>query len=105
MANITEQVRRFARRLQRSVRCGACHLPRDPDRRLIAGPGVYICESCIALLATRESAADTVGRCSFCGRRDGPIAGTWPSLVICAACAELARGILTEDDQRSRPAT
>ena len=97
MANITERVRRFPR-------CRACRLPRGEGRRLIAGPDVYICESCIAL-ATRESAVDTAQRCSFCGRRDVPIAGAWPKLAICAPCIELARGILAEDDRRSPPAT
>ena len=97
MANITERVRRFPR-------CRACRLPRGEGRRLIAGPGVYICESCIAL-ATREPAADAAERCSFCGRRDVPIAGAWPKLAICAPCIELARGILAEDDRRSPPAT
>ena len=102
MANITERVRRFSGRIPC---CGACQLPRGADRRLIAGPGVYICESCIALLARRKSAAGTAERCSFCGRHDGPIAGAWPSLAICEPCGELARGILAEDDRRSRPAT
>ena len=100
MANTTERVRRFAHRFPR---CRACRLPSAEGRRLIAGPGVYICESCIALLATRESAAATAERCSFCGRRDVPIAGAWPSLAICAACLELAHGILAEDDRRLRP--
>ena len=98
MADITQRVRRVAR-------CRACHLPSGVDRRLIAGPGVHICESCIALLPTRESTADAAERCSFCWRRDVPIAGAWPSLAICAECAELARGVLAEDDRRSRPAT
>ena len=98
MASITERVRRFPR-------CRACRLPRGVNGRLIAGPGVYICESCIALLATRESATATAERCSFCGRRDVSIAGAWPSLAICTACLELARGVLAEEDRRSRPAT
>jgi hypothetical protein len=98
VADITQRVRRVAR-------CRACHLPGGVDRRLIAGPGVHICESCIALLASRESAAEAAERCSFCRRRDVPIAGAWPSLAICAECAELARGVLAEDDRRSRPAT
>jgi hypothetical protein len=102
VAHTTERVRRFAHRVPR---CRACRLPSAEGRRLIAGPGVYICESCIALLATRESAAATAQRCSFCRRRDVPIAGAWPSLAICAACLELARGVLAEEDQRSRPAT
>ena len=98
MANITERVRRFPR-------CRACHLPRGAGRRLIAGPGVYLCESCIALLATRETPPDTAERCSFCGRRDVPIAGAWPSLAICAPCIELSHSVLAEDDRQSRPAT
>ena len=98
MANITGRVGRVPR-------CRACRLPGAEGRRLIAGPSVYICEACLALPATRESVAGTAERCSFCGRRDVPIAGAWPSLAICAACAELARGVLAEDDQRSRPAT
>ena len=96
MANITERVRRVAR-------CRACHLPSSVDWRLIAGPGVHICELCIALLASRESTADAAERCSFCWRRHVPIAGAWPSLAICAACVELARGVLAEEDRRSRP--
>ena len=102
MANTTERVGRFAHRFPR---CRACRLPGAEGRRLIAGPGVYLCESCIALLATRESAAATAGRCSICRRRDVPIAGALPSLAICAACLELSSSMLAEDNRRSRPAT
>jgi hypothetical protein len=86
VTSITERVRRFPR-------CRACRLPGGVDRRLIAGPGVYICESCIAL-ARRGSSGDTAERCSFCGRRDVPIAGDWPSLAICAPCVDLSHSIL-----------
>jgi len=96
VANIPGRVRRFPR-------CRACHLPSAEGRRLIAGPGVYLCESCIALLATRASSADTAERCAFCGRRDVPIAGALPSLALCAACLELSHSILAEDDRQSRP--
>jgi hypothetical protein len=72
---------------------------------MIAGPGVYVCESCIGLLTTGESAAATAERCSFCGRRNVPIAGALPSLALCAACLELSCSILAEDDRRSTPAT
>ena len=95
MASIPERVRRFAR----LPRCSACRLPRGADRRLIAGPGVYLCESCIALIAHPESAIDTAERCSFCARRDVPIAGAWPSLAICTTCVELSCSILAEDDR------
>lgn len=98
MTSIAQRVRRFPR-------CRACRLPGGEDRRLISGPGVHICESCIALLGGGESAAAAAKRCSFCGRRDVQIAGAWPSLAICAACVDLARGVLAEDDRQSRPAT
>jgi hypothetical protein len=72
---------------------------------MIAGPSVYICESCIALLPSRESAAAAAERCSFCGRRDVPIAGGLPAFALCAACLEVSQNILAEDNRRSRPAT
>lgn len=105
MPGISERVRRLARRFQRPVRCSACHVPRATGRRLISGPGVYICESCIAAPPVPAGAGDPTVRCSFCGRRDLPIAGTWPEVAICARCVELSRAILAEDDRQSRPAT
>jgi hypothetical protein len=72
---------------------------------MIAGPGLYLCESCLTLLATRERDAGVAKRCSFCGRRNVPVAGAWSSVAICVGCVELARGILAEDDRPSRPAT
>ena len=102
MANASERVRRFADRVPR---CRSCRMPGAQGRRLVAGPGVYICESCIARIATGESIAHTAERCSFCGRRDVPIAGAGPSFALCATCIDLARGVLAEGDQPSRPAT
>ena len=102
MAHTTEQAPRFA---QRVPRCRACGLPGAEGRRLIAGPGVYVCESCVALLTTGASAATTAERCSLCRRRDVSIAGALPSLALCAACLGLSHSILAEDDRRSRAAT
>ena len=102
MANPTGRLRRSAHLVPR---CRACRLPGADGRRLIAGPGVYNCEACLALLATRASAAATAGRCSFCKRRDVPVAGASPSLALCGACLDLSRSILAEDDRRSRAAT
>jgi len=105
MAAIAERVRRLARRFQRPVRCSACHLPRSAGRRLISGPGVYICEACIAAAAGLIVAVDATTRCSFCGHRDASIVGTWSDVAICARCVELSRTVLAEDDRRSRPTT
>ena len=101
MGNTAERVPRFSHPFPR---CRACRLPSVEGRPLIAGPGIYVCESCIALLATRAPAA-TAERCSFCSRRDVRIAGALPSLVICATCLELSKSILAEDDQRSQHTT
>ena len=98
MGTITERVRRFARGLQRPIRCSACHLPRDVGRRVIAGPAVYICESCVAAAASHTVATPSSKGCSFCGRADIQIASAWPSVAICTSCVELARYILAEDD-------
>jgi ATP-dependent protease Clp ATPase subunit len=102
MAIATERSRNFAHRFPR---CRACRLPSAEGRRLIAGPGVYLCERCVALLATGESAVAPAERCSFCGRRDVPIAGALPSIALCAACIELSQSMLAEDNRPSRPAT
>ena len=34
---------------EKTVRCSFCGKPRDQVRRLIAGPGVYICDECVLL--------------------------------------------------------
>jgi len=51
VANATERARRFARRFPHGH---ACRLPSAEGRRLIAGPGVYICESCIARILAED---------------------------------------------------
>ena len=98
----------MANRAERAGRvpcCRACGLPSADGRRLIAGPGVHLCEACLARPAQQASAAGPADRCAFCRRRDVPIAGAWPSLIICASCAELARAALAEDSQRSGAST
>jgi ClpX C4-type zinc finger len=102
VTNSTERVRRFVPRVPR---CRACGMPSAEGRRMIAGPGVYLCGSCITLLSTQEPAAAPAAQCSFCRRRDVPIAGALPSVALCAACLELSQSILAEDDRRSRAAT
>ena len=33
----------------KNIRCSFCGLPQDNVRKIIAGPGVYICDECINL--------------------------------------------------------
>jgi hypothetical protein len=105
MAVIADRVRWIIGKFRRPIRCSACHLTRAKDRKLIAGPGVYICESCIAETARLNAPIDVTTPCSFCGRRDVTIAGAWPKLAICVNCVGLARAMLAGDDPRARPAT
>jgi hypothetical protein len=104
--------------------CSFCGRPRDVCAKLIAGPGVFICERCVAQ-ATRLSAEAPVegwsegsmrleppgseGRCSFCGKdaRQGVllVAGGLPGVPagkfgqgarICDECLDLCLEILAE---------
>lgn len=85
--------RRWRREHERylDLACGFCGRPQPKVRKLIAGPGVYICEACVelaegvlssgsatttplgALLAVPEQ--DSQARCSFCGKRRHQVAG------------------------------
>ena len=45
----------------KQLKCSFCGKPQDQVRRLVAGPGVYICDECIALcedIIREEFAAD-----------------------------------------------
>jgi hypothetical protein len=71
--------------------CSFCGVPREQLRRLIAGPGVFICEGCVDLARDvveqrREAANERTrlrppppgsprARCSFCGKKRGRTGG------------------------------
>lgn len=103
MAGISQRVRRFARRFQRPTCCSACQTPRGSGRRLISGPGVYICEVCVRE-ASSKTADTSPTRCSFC-QKDGRASAAWPDVAICPDCVDLAERIFSEDNRRSPPAT
>jgi hypothetical protein len=110
---------RLRRQLGQARRvCSFCRRSGIEAARLVAGPGVYICDRCTseaALLATHPDAKPdhaqlTVvppGRqgtaCSFCGKRPtGPdqlITG--PDASICNECLTLCREINAEDEPPS----
>jgi ClpX C4-type zinc finger len=71
--------------------CRFCGSPQHEVRKLIAGPGVYICEACVELaervLSSGSAATTPLGpmlavpaqdrqaRCRFCGKRRDQVAG------------------------------
>jgi hypothetical protein len=96
--------------------CSFCGEHQKQVRKLIAGPGVYVCNECIdrvhgvlaapgktvsTPIATLEqvSAADSDLQCSFCGKRSDQVT----TLVstgrqsICAECIDLCDEIISEE--------
>lgn len=91
--------------------CSFCGLPEDEVAKLIAGPGVFICDECVALahraadgtgpVETLRTRLDLVSKesklkCSFCGR-SGAKAGTMVAgqgLCICDDCLKLCDDVL-----------
>ena len=100
MTKVADQIHRFVERFRRPVVCSACHHPCSSDRRLISGPSVYICESCVSQAAAGLVPVQQSGLCSFCAHPDQPVVGSWPQLCICGECVRLAQGMLTRDRYR-----
>lgn len=103
--------------------CTFCGRSQRRARKLIAGPGVYICDVCVELAdgVCRSAAAgtppgpihaapeqDSGTRCRFCAKRRDHVTGmaAMPAApgdtfagpaAICAECLVLCNGILTEE--------
>jgi ClpX C4-type zinc finger len=103
MTIVADYVHRFTRRFHRSILCSACHLPRAADRRLLSGPSIYICESCVGAAAARRAPSEHSALCSFCAHPDRPVVGSWPELSVCGDCVELAQRVLADDSGSDPP--
>lgn len=94
-----------------NLACTFCGLPKDECAKLIAGPGVFICGECVALVhrvaeesqpvetsRTRLDLVPKVSRlaCSFCGKEARKVNTlvTGPGVRICKACLQLCDEIL-----------
>ena len=88
----------------------ACNFCNSATRRLIAGPGVYICSGCVEIaqevgsgrqqdpkVALKERVVDD-SKCSFCGKRPGQVryVVTAESTLICDECLDLCAEIIAE---------
>ena len=110
---------------QQQLSCTFCGKPQNKVRKLIAGPGVFICGGCVTL--ARHVIADAVtvttergpihvvpeqqprARCNFCGKQRDQVAGqaAIPILatgkapaghaVICDECLNLCDEIITDE--------
>ena len=109
---------------QHLLSCTFCGKPQDQVRKLIAGPGVYICDGCVALAASVIRSGDTAHtelgamdavpaertgvRCPFCGKDRGQVdrvaimpevmvERTSASAAICGECLALCDEIVIEE--------
>jgi hypothetical protein len=94
--------------------CSFCGRTAEQVKKLIAGPGVYICNRCISLASQAITADEPAGppgtaiapvaaeamteKCSFCGKRRYQVPGLAAahSARICAECLALCHEIITE---------
>ena len=118
--------RRWGRRRnpRPDLACTFCGRPQNKVRKLIAGPGVYICEGCVEaakrVISSGRAASTQLGsmtavpeqekraRCSFCGKHRDQASGlalrwadtggkTSATAAICAECLSLCDEIITEE--------
>ena len=98
-----------------SVQCSFCGADHTSARRLIAGPGVYVCDGCVVLAGrvvggdpaaeqewagTRAPWAEADGDgCSFCGKRQEQVTGMVAAAAfrICRECLDLCDEIIAEE--------
>ncbi len=120
--------RRWARRRDTRpdplLACTFCGSPQNKVRKLIAGPGAYICDGCVeaaeTVIGSGQAASTQAGlitavpgqekqaRCSFCGKYRPTVAGLAKvsaenmdqapaSATICTECLELCDEINREE--------
>jgi len=102
--------------------CSFCGKSQGQVRKLIAGPGVYICDGCVGLaegvISSEEAARTEYGRvtacpeqaqrmlCSFCGKIRGQVTGMALAppgpqrkipAAICQECLDLCDEIIAEE--------
>jgi hypothetical protein len=117
--------RRWGRRRQLppDLACSFCGRPQRKTRKLVAGPGIYICEKCVetaeTVIRSGKAAETALGplqsvpgdmsrqRCGFCGKFRHQVTGLAASIgnpagkppgdaAICAECLILCREIHSE---------
>jgi hypothetical protein len=89
------------------LECSFCGTGQEETRKLIAGPGVYICYACIEIAGSSARGKVAVGRfrhdriagCNFCGKTPTLkfVFASTDTHAICSECLDLCDEILAED--------
>jgi hypothetical protein len=94
------------RNATRDLVCTWCDRPASEVSKLIAGPNVFICESCIETaeramhgapgVGLKRAASKPAGRCAFCRRRGSRqrVMIKGPAADVCDECLRICREIL-----------
>jgi hypothetical protein len=108
-------IRRGGRDPGTMLKCSFCGKHQKQVKKLIAGPGVYICNECIEVtgrvIAVGEAAATPLSavkplgedaaaaKCSFCGKRRHQVTGLAAAAggTICTECLGLCNEIIAEE--------
>ena len=120
---ITQAATASVRRYPAELACRFCGARQRAVRKLIAGPGVYICDGCVGraggVIRSGRAAVtqlgsvrlmpeqDQVARCSFCGKYRDQVAGLAAMSAesgdeisgpaICVECLSLCEEIIVEE--------
>jgi ATP-dependent protease Clp ATPase subunit len=81
------------------LHCSFCGRAQQQVAKLIAGPGVYVCDGCVAQARGWPPLRAPGRGCSFCGTwrpEEGRVRGRGP-VVICDDCLELCADIIAEE--------
>ena len=81
------------------LHCSFCEASRRQRRKLVAGPGVYICHRCVTLARSWPPVPHPGRTCSFCGSWS-PAQGrvvAHGAATICAQCLDLCDEIIAEE--------
>jgi ATP-dependent protease Clp ATPase subunit len=81
------------------LHCSFCGRAQQQVAKLVAGPGVYICDGCVAQARTWPADPYPGRSCRFCGKWT-PGTGrvtTHGSATICAECLDLCDEIIAEE--------
>jgi ATP-dependent protease Clp ATPase subunit len=81
------------------LHCSFCGKAQQRVAKLIAGPGTYICDGCVALARTWPDVEDPRRRCRFCDQSRARVGRLVEQggLEVCGDCLDLCEEIIADE--------